>query len=264
MEEWSERTAVETTAEAPADGLEAALAQLQDQLKALRDAAGRVMRAHDGRDLTALRARVPALPEILEATRRAVDDAQAALTATPAGTALGSDYPERLEAEFGRLGVPFEGAFPEYQVFPFTVRVNVEGESVRIGRRTLSTLAPAAVALAVQKEHRRLHGSSFNATRFLEALSRCYDALSGRELGAPVPLVAIYRLLSARTGTAGYTLPEFAFDIYRLRRSSELVVKDRTLEFTHGKTGTTIAVPRSQGGAELFTALVMRKDAGGV
>ena len=87
---------------------------------------------------------------------------------------------------------------------------------------------------------------------------------NSQKLGAPVPLVAIYRLLSARTGTAGYTLPEFAFDIYRLRRSSELVVKDRTLEFTHGKTGTTIAVPRSQGGAELFTALVMRKDAGGV
>jgi hypothetical protein len=252
-------TAADESADKPAQALEAALTALSDQLMALRSATGRVLRARDGMDVLALRVRVPSLLDGLDATRLAVADAHAALSATPPGAALSEDYPQALESEFRRAGLEFEGAFPEYEIFPLTVRVNVDGESVRIGRRTVQTLDPRAVARAVQKDHRRLHGSSFNAPRFLDALALCYDALSGGQLGSPVPLIDVYRLLSARTGATGYTRQEFAFDIYRVRRQSDLIVKGRTVEFSHGKSGTQFPVPRTQGGAEIFRALILRK-----
>lgn len=243
--------------------LDSALAALHDRLSTLRSAAGRLIRAREEYDLAALRTRLPALPEVLGAVVEAADDARRALEATPPGTALGPDYPAALEAELRRLGLGFEGEFPDYEIFPLTLRVNAEAETVRIGRRTLQALDARAVARAVQREHRRLHASNFNAGRFFDALSLCYDALSGGDLGATVPLAAVYRLLSARTGSAGYTRQEFGFDIYRLRRQADQLDKPRQVEFSHGKSGHRFPVPRAQGGTELFGAMVMRRVAGG-
>ncbi len=237
------------------DGLDA----LVQSLAEVRAKAARVTRAHAAQEIAVLRAQVPALVDALGAARGAAAEAGARLAATPLGATLGPDYPAMLEAELRRANVEFEGAFPEYEVFPLTVRVNPDAETVRIGRKVVAMLAPRALARAVQAELRRLQRSSFQAERFLKALALCYDALSGGESGATVPLVNVYRLLSARTGAAGYTRQEFAFDIYRLRRQSELVVDERTVEFVHGKKGPKIVVPRAQGGAEEFTAMRIAK-----
>lgn len=253
----------------PVDGeavtarLDGALTALHDRLCTLRSAAARLIRAGEERELVALRTRLPALPEVLAAAVEAADDARRALEATPPGATLGPGYPAALEGEFRRLGLAFEGEFPDYEIFPLTVRVNPAAETVRIGRRTLQALDARAVARAVQREHRRLYTSSFNVGRFFDALSLCYDALSGGDLGATVPLLDVYRLLSARTGSAGYTRQEFGFDIYRLRRQADQLAKPRQIEFSHGKSGQRFPVPRVQGGTELFGAMVMRRVAGG-
>lgn len=242
------------------EAFETAMEELSRRLSEVRGSVARVLRAREGHEVAALRARVPALATVLADASSAVSAAAGVLEATPAGGAVGPGYAPALEAEFRRAGLEFEGAFPEYEIFPVAVRVGLEAEVVRIGRKAVQTLDPRAVAKAVQAEHRRLHRSSFNAERFLRALTLCYDALSGGEAGAAVLLLDVYKLLSARTGSAGYTRQEFAFDIYRLRRQSDMVVDGKRVEFVHGKKGgARIAVPRAQGGVEEFTALVMTR-----
>lgn len=238
------------------DATDAALA-LRHSLNVLRAAAGRVVQAVDAQEVGVLRVRVPGLEPLFQEAGRLVRETALGLEATPIGFTISEGYAERLESEFRHLNLEFDGQFPEYELFPLTVRVQPEHETVRIGRKTVQTLDPHAVARLVQTEQRRLHRSSFNADRFLRALSLCYDALSRGQLGTTVALIEVYRLLSARTGAAGYTRQEFAFDIYRVRRQSELVVDGRKVEFVHGKKGARISVPRSQGGVEEFTGLVM-------
>jgi len=253
----------QTTLAGPSDGLavppalQESLDALHNRLKDAQAGMARAMRAQETHEVSYLRSRLASVGEALAAAQEALEAAALALAAAPPGHAVGPGYGPALEAELRRANLAFEGAYPEYEVFPLLVRVNPEGEWVRIGRKTVQTLDPRTVVRAVEREHRRLHRSAFNANRFLGAVATCYDALSRGQAGAAVALIDIYGLLSARTGPAGYTRQEFAFDIFRVRRQSDLVVDGRRLAFVHGKKGTKIAVPRAQGGVEEFTAAIM-------
>ena len=151
---------------------------------------------------------------------------------------------------------PVEGEFPIFQVFPVEIRVELEHELVLVNNRTVRTLHPRAVANAVEKELDRLNRERFNAASFVKTLLRAYDLLMaeakdkspGRSVGAAVSLRAIYQILSIRTGTSGYSLNQFAFDIYRLRRSSSLSTNGRRLEFgtTRNRGGILITLPGGQ------------------
>ncbi len=261
----------ESQAVTPSSDFDGAMEALAQSLTQVRTAAARVVRAQGARETAGLRVRVPALHEVLSTALLAADDAARALERTPPGGSIFPGYASALEDEFRRAGLDFEGQFPEYEMFPLTVRINPESETVRIGRKTVQALDPRTLARMIQAEVRRLHRSSFNADRFLRALALCYDALSHGTLGATVPLIEVYKLLSVRTGSVGYTRQEFAFDIYRVRRQSDMLLDDkdsgendgkRKLEFIHGKKGSKIAVPRSQGGVEEFTAIVINQVLG--
>ena len=167
-----------------------------------------------------------------------------------------SEWWQRFRQAFHAGYPPVEGEFPTFQVFPVEIRVDLEHELVMVNNRTVRTLHPHAVAGVVEKELDRLNRERFNAASFAKSLLRAYDLLmaeaktksSGRAVGASVSLRAIHQILSIRTGVSGYGLNQFAFDIYRLRRSSSLSTDNRRLEFgtTRNRGGIVITLPGGQ------------------
>ncbi len=150
-----------------------------------------------------------------------------------------TEWWERFRQSFHAGYPPVEGEYPTFQVFPVEIRVDLANELVMINNRTVRVLHPGAVATLVEKEWDRLNKERFNAASFAKALVRAYNLLMlevannarGRKAGASVPLRLLHQTLALRLGSSGYPLNQFAFDIYRLRRSPHLIIEGRRLEF---------------------------------
>lgn len=163
-----------------------------------------------------------------------------------------TEWFERFRTAFHSGYPPVEGEFPTFQVFPVEVRVDFANELVMINNRTVRALHPEAVAALVEKEWDRLNRERFNAASFAKALVRAYDLLllelrdkvGGREPGRAIPLRALHQTLALKSGVSGYSLNQFAFDVYRLRRSPHMVVEGRRLDFgTSRDRGIVITHP---------------------
>ncbi|MDA8145738.1 MAG: hypothetical protein M0Z27_06730 [Thermaerobacter sp.] len=230
---------------------------LAAQTKRLRRSAAAAVQAGERWDLQRLRSALPALQK--EAA------AAAGLSRSAAELVSRFHVPEGEEIvlyarEFERLarqkGLPIQGTFPEYVIFPMEVRFDLPGEQVFLKRRRLTILEPAALVQELSRRHQAILGSNFNERRFLQALVKLYDLLdkASEKKGREIPLKRIYELLTVRRGAADYSPAEFAFDIYRLRRSSDLVFEGRRLDFHHGRQ-TGFDVPNAQGGTDKFYGL---------
>ncbi len=166
-----------------------------------------------------------------------------------------AEWWERFRQAFHAGYPPVEGEYPVFQVFPVEIRVDLEHELVLINKRTVRALHPEAVATLVEKEWDRLNRERFNAATFAKALMRAYDLLlleakdkaGGRQTGASVPLGLLHQTLALRAGASIYGLNQFAFDIYRLRRSPNLIMDGRRMEFGSTRNrGIVITHPGGQ------------------
>ena len=134
---------------------------------------------------------------------------------------------------------PVEGEFPVFQVFPVEVKVEFDNDLIRINNRIHRDLHPGAVAAQVEKEWDRLNAERFNAGSFAKALLRAYDLLVAEQQmsvrngnsGRTALLRDIHAILTLRRGVSGYTLNQFAFDVYRLRKSDQTTQDGRKLVF---------------------------------
>lgn len=149
------------------------------------------------------------------------------------------EWTQRFRQGF-HTGYPsVDGEFPNFQVFPVEVRVDFERELVLVNNRIVRSLHPEAVVGAVEKAIDRLNQERFNSLQFAKALIRVYDLLiaearakaDGGAVGQTVTLGAVHQVLSARTGPSGYNPNQFAFDIYRLRKTEDLIVDGRRIQF---------------------------------
>ncbi len=167
------------------------------------------------------------------------------------------EWQARFRQAFHAGYPPVEGEFPLFQIFPVEVRVDFEHELVLINNRTVRTIHPSAVASLVEKEWDRLNRERFNAGVFAKAVLRAYDLLlaelrqkspGNNNTGRVVPLRTVHQLLALKSGLGGYGLNQFAFDIYRLRRSESMTVDGRRLEFgtTRNRGGIVITHPGGQ------------------
>ncbi len=185
----------------------------------------------------------------------------------PAAVGQGVDagYGAAFERACAALAVPLEGAYPDYRIFPLTVRIRLAEERVVVGRRSWWVLRPEALARLCKRERDRLMGGAFAADRFGAALVRAYELLLP-EAPAGIRHVRLTRILEvlqlAGFGRNTYTRDEFAFDLYRLRNASMDVVtrgSDRRrlvlLDVRGRDGGTPIEVPTARGTKEAFTAL---------
>lgn len=211
----------------------------------------------------------------LEALRAAVEGfavgaaAEAAATTVPDGE-VAAAYGRDFEQACAALGVPLDGAYPDYRVFPFDVRLRPAEERAVIGRKSWWALRPQAVAEACKRERNRLLGGAFAADKFGQALARAYDVLirevrerSGQ--GAKqVALRDVLALLQLPTfGRASYTKDEFAFDLYRYRLT-DMKVGTRWVKFDDLRNaGAGFEVPNSRGGWDRLTGLHVTLAEGG-
>lgn len=228
----------------------------------LRRAAGAVVQAAAAWDLQKLRGSVEALAQ-------ETADAQALSAAVRRGlegfTLTQSDAVSAYASEFERLarqkGLPLEGVFPEYTIFPLEVQFDLPGEQVMLGRRRLTHLEPTTLVAELARRHRAMLGQNFNARRFQQTLGKAYDFVVGakRREGQEASLERVYELLTLRTGTGDYPRTAFSFDIYRLRRSPDLVQEGRQLRFEGGRRGG-FDVPKSGGGWERLSVLRIWED----
>ncbi len=231
--------------------LDAAVARFRRLSQQVTKAAGRW-------DLRLLRQRLPEVIQLAEEVTAAARTADSALAAWNAGStpSAAQVYAADLQRAATQLRLPLQGDFPDYEVFPLKVSLDLPGEQATIGRRRTTTLEPLALMREVQVRHQALHRSSFNANRFMKALTSAHDLQrrAGRAKGMDVSLQAIYEVLTMRTGTGDYTKNEFAFDIYRLRRESDMVFDHKRLSFLNGRSGN-FAVPNSKGGTDPLAIL---------
>jgi hypothetical protein len=210
-------------------------------------------------DLRLLRQRMPEVAQAIgeiEAAARATEAALAGFSAAES-TAAAAGFAAEIARAASQLRLPLQGDFPEYEAFPLKIAVDLVAEQATIGRRKTTTLEPLALMREVQARHQALHRSNFNAKRFMRSLVEAYDLLkqAGKAKGMDVSLSAVYELLTLRGGTGDYTKEEFAFDIYRLRRESDMVYDShRRLSFLNGRSGN-FPVPNAKGGVDPLSML---------
>lgn len=163
-----------------------------------------------------------------------------------------TEWWERFRKAFHSGYPPVEGEFPTFQVFPVEIKVDFANELVMINNRTVRALHPEAVAALVEKEWDRLNRERFNAASFAKALVRAYNLLllelkdkaGDREPGRAISLRTLHQTLALKSGVSGYSLNQFAFDVYRLRRSLHMVVDGRRFDFgTSRNRGIVITHP---------------------
>jgi hypothetical protein len=164
------------------------------------------------------------------------------------------DYAQVFEAACARLDLRVEGSFPSYEVFPFEIRISLAEEQVLLNNRVNRALDPVALASTIRRELDRLMRSRLNEGQFMSALLRAYDLLVSESVqtkGRPmrqVRLKRIYQVLTLLKGRSGYSERLFAFDLYRLRDSSNLVWNNRRLIFGNVRSATNaLAVPSHTG-----------------
>jgi len=162
-------------------------------------------------------------------------------------------WSQQFEQALKALNIEARGPYPTYLVFPFEVKVDLKNQAAIVNNRTVRVLRPVDLAKLVQDQRDRLYRAPFNDRRFAGALILIYDVLQQHEgdLTRSISLQRAYELLSLRTGPAGYTKLEFAFDLYRLRHTSEGAVGNRRIVLNPTRRAThTFAVPDPQGHVE--------------
>lgn len=132
--------------------------------------------------------------------------------------------------------------------------IDLADKSAQVNGRTTRVMRPAALAKLVREERDRLFSASFKAPQFMKALAAVYQLKAGTgNWGTPVLLRDAYDILSLRTGAGGYSLRQFAFDLYRLRYQSEMTdrgLRFRVNAFRNTAKSASIPVPRPTGGVD--------------
>lgn len=217
----------------------------------------RLQRAAESVDLHELRQRISDAVARASEAAAAVSELESAV-ATPgllfAGEQGGNEAVHQAYAQaFARAcvaqGIHLEGSYPDYQVFPFSVKIRLEEDRALIGKRSAWSLQPDALARLVRRERDRLYGAGFAADRFGASLAKAYDFRVGSQAGfPPVRLVDILELFQLGTfGRSSYTRDEFAFDLYRYRQT-KMVTGGRRVEFGDLRGGGTgLQVPTARG-----------------
>jgi len=144
-------------------------------------------------------------------------------------TYLEEGFDGAFRAAMAAEGIPLRGDYPNYEVFPFMVRVNSKDGSVTINKRKTRSLRLKALAAEIKKERELFFRSPFRPDEFLKDLAWAYDELMEKKAlaqGAPlkpqkIPILDIHRALTPmRRWRREYTPQLFGFHIYRLQKEA--------------------------------------------
>ncbi len=241
-------------------GLEEALAQAErDAESAIKTATALVNQAKRIRKL-AQTGSVRDLARAMDQARQLAGTAREAIeTAKDGWTFDAESYLEsgRFSQELLSLakerGVAAEEQDGRIVCYPSLLRVLPSEEAVEIDRKRSREIRPSRVVDRLQAEQSR--PPKFRPEPFLEALLTAYRLVGATrrswDIGQPLRLTNIYKVLTVLPGaSSGYSIPEFARDIYMLDESRV----DRT------KEGLRLSLPASSGTREAGALRTVTRD----
>ena len=240
--------------------------EVENLERGVRRSSRRMLGSIPLRDLRALRGGLADWSQGLRALADRVSLAEQALsgyTVPSEDPEFLSRYAETIEQHVARADILLEGRFPQYVAFPIEITIDLGRELARVNNRQVNVLDPKALSDTIISEYKKIHAASFNSQRFMRALSTAYDLMSNVRRGSATaagqkPLKKIHELLTIRTGPSAYNLRQFAFDIYKLRSSTDLIYSGRRLSFVNTRRASDVVpVPTSPGHYENLGYLEM-------
>jgi len=145
------------------------------------------------------------------------------------------DFADQLISYCERIGVDVKGEFPNYEMFPFKVRFDVENFDMYIDRKKVQCLRPLAFVQDVKAIQDKMLKASFDPSVFAGEIANAYDlALLKQNRGktpasssGDVYLKSLYNFLTPmRRFRRDYDQQSFAFDLARLYSSDINTIDD--------------------------------------
>ena len=145
------------------------------------------------------------------------------------------DFANQLVSGCERLGVDVKGDFPNYEMFPFRVRFDVENLDMYIDRKKVQCLRPWAFVQVVKATQAKMLRASFDPLGFANEIASAYDLAllkqnQGKSLvssSGDIYLKNLYNFLTPmRRFRKDYDQQSFAFDLARLYSSDVHSIDD--------------------------------------
>ncbi len=247
--------------------LEQAFQEAEESLAAAARAAAILTKATKSAIEAAKIGNVRALSKAVQSAQTALRDAQPGLDA--ANKTLQIDFPGalrtgqfaeeviRVAERAGLRGVRhIHGAVLS---FPVALFPNADTLSVRFGKKRSLALRPSAVVAQLQ-ELRKQQKAVRAMQKLVDAIERIYLLRTQDKLGIPVPIQAIYELLTPLPGQRDeYTEIDFVADLYALERAGALISSDKhRLSFpasTSTKFKKAIRIATEDGEERLYSSI---------
>ena len=188
------------------------------------------------RDLGGLKCSLQESESILKNMKATVDDFEI-------GNYIESgDFANQLLSSCERLGVDVKGDFPNYEMFPFRVKFDVESLDMYIDRKKVQCLRPSAFVQDVKANQTKMLRASFDPLGFANEIANAYDLALLKQSkvkslvssSSDIYLKNLYTFLTPmRRFRKDYDQQSFAFDLARLY-SSDIISIDDGRKFQFG------------------------------
>jgi hypothetical protein len=145
-------------------------------------------------------------------------------------------FADQLLALCRDKGVDVVGDFPNFEIFPYAVHIDVDTQDSSINRKKVSCVRPASLMQRIQNDREKLMKASFNVLQFANELANAYDLALIKLEKSPdsdIYLQTLYKYLVPMSRfRKDYDQQSYAFDIARLYTAGSLEIKDgRAFQF---------------------------------
>lgn len=254
--------------------------ELQERKRQASAHLGRLERALRDGDLEQAGRAVGWIEAAIGKQREAVARLKEKLPTYDVARYLADDFHQAFVKACQDEGLKIVGPFPNYEVFPFRVRVYPERCVVEVDGHVMRFLRAERLAAHLKKKISQLEKQTFNARKFIDTLASTYDRILAHrrnKLGIDmqgeleVPLVEVHEWLTPwPPGARHYTRNMFAFDLHRLFVHDTFETSDgRRLVFGDTRLrGKAMIVYDASGrenryGSLRFTSIARQDPAGG-
>lgn len=155
------------------------------------------------------------------------------------------EFSQELLSAAQDMNIDLSGTFPNFESFPFKIRIESENSDIYLDKKKYSTIRPKAFLDIVKAGHEKLNKESFNETNFATELSQIYDLALlklNKKPGSEINLSVLYKFVVPMSRfKKEYNLQSYAFDLARLFMKDPVTLKDgRSYKF-----GTSHQMPKN-------------------
>lgn len=216
--------------------------ELKDKINAIQKLFKSINNSMDKGDLKSWTRDVECLKSSLQESENVLDNMKETVDNFEIREYIESgDFANQLMSGCEQFGVDVKGDFPNYEMFPFRVRLDIENMDMYIDRKKVQCLRPFTFVRDVKAMQAKMLKASFDPSSFAGEIANAYDlALLRQNQGkshvtsGDVYLKNLYNFLTPmRRFRKDYDQQSFAFDLARLY-SSEIHSIDDGRKFQFG------------------------------